>query len=246
MEQIYRQTYLVENSDVDCFGRLMPSRILFYAQDAAGKHCGLLRVDHNTLSGRNLFWAVSRHRVQITRLPVSGEKVTVETWPMPATRVAYPRSTVAYDSEGRELFRSISLWVLMDLNTRAMILPGKSGVEVTGLLRGSELAAPGSLAPRVLANSRSRKVSFMDLDRNGHMNNCRYLDWVGDLLPSIFHRSHPIREFTLCYLSEALEEEMVEMTWELDEEGNLRVEGTREEAASSAGHSRVFSVQILF
>ena len=33
---------------------------------------------------------------------------------------------------------------------------------------------------------------------------------------------------------------------ELDEEGNLRVEGTREEAASSAGHSRVFSVQILF
>ena len=72
-------------------------------------------------------WAVTRHRVQITRLPKSGETIRVETWAMPTTRVAYPRSVVAYDEKGQELFRSITLWVLMNMDTRAMIQPGQTG-----------------------------------------------------------------------------------------------------------------------
>ena len=246
MEPIFRQTYLVQNCDVDCHGHLLPSRILFYAQDVAGTHCYLLGVDREALNGRNLFWAVIRHRVTVTRLPAAGEQVTVETWPMPTTRVAYPRSTAAYDSEGRELFRVISLWVLMDLTTRAMILPGKSGVEVNGILRGGELTAPGSIVPCAPANRERRRVSAADLDRNGHMNNCRYLDWVADLLPGSFREGRPIREFTLCYLSEALEGEPLDMAWELDEDGQARVEITREETALSAGHSRVFAARIRF
>lgn len=62
--------------------------------------------------------------MQITRLPKSGETIRVETWAMPTTRVAYPRSVVAYDEKGQELFRSITLWVLMNMDTRAMIQPG--------------------------------------------------------------------------------------------------------------------------
>ena len=78
------------------------------------------------------------------------------------------------------------------------------------------------------------------------MNNCRYLDWVADLLPGSFREDRPIREFTLCYLSEALEGELLDMAWELDEDGQARVEITREETALSAGHSRVFAARIRF
>ena len=242
----YTHQYTVEDNEVDCFGYLKPSMILFYAQDIAGRHCVELSLDYDTMATKRLFWAVIRHRVQITRLPQRGETVTVETWPMPTTRVAYPRATVATDSQGRELFRIISLWVIMDLDTRAMILPGKSGVEVNGLIRGSELAAPGSLAPKVLANAESRTVRYCDLDRNGHMNNCRYLEWVADLLPSAFHRDNRMKEFTVCYLSEAREGEEVSLRWEQGEDGILRIEATRAEDASSAGHSRVFSAQIQY
>jgi len=246
MDLIYRSTYQVRDCDVDCFGRLKQSMILFYAQDIAGQHCDLLSLDYDTLASRRLFWAVIRHRVQVTRLPLRGETVTVETWPMPTTRVAYPRSMAAYDAQGKELFRSISLWVLMDLDTRAMILPGKSGVEVAGLLQGSELATPPSLTPKTLMHLQNRTVSFTDLDRNGHMNNCRYLDWVTDLLPSAFHKERPIREFVVCYLNEARESQNLQLHWELQEDGLLRVDGNREDAAASGGHNRVFSVQALF
>ncbi len=241
----FRYTYNVEDNEVDCFGDLMPSMILFYAQDIAGRHCVDLQVDYDTMAQRRLFWAVIRHRVQVTRLPRRGETITVETWPMPTTRVAYPRATVAVDGKGQELFRVISLWVIMDLDTRAMILPGKSGVEVEGLLRGSELAAPGSLVPKTLENRQTRTVRYADLDRNGHMNNCRYLQWAMDLLPSAFHGSHRIKELTICYLSEAREGETLALSWQQAEDGSIRIEGARDDDPS-AGHSRVFAVQMQY
>lgn len=246
MHPIFRKNYSIPATAVDRYDRLKASHILDYLQDVAGAHCDILGTNREALTERGLFWAVIRHRVQITRLPRANEVITVETWPMPTTRTAYPRSTIVYDAEGNECFRAISLWVLMDMETRAMVLPGKSGVAVEGLLRGSELAVPGSMVAREFANSETRTVRFTDLDWNGHMNNCRYLDWVTDTLPSAFHESHTAREFTICYLSEAREGETLELNWELSEEGCLTVNTTRRGEDVSAGHSRVFSAKILY
>ena len=243
MEPLFSQEFFISDNIVDCYGRLKPSMILFFAQEIAGQHCNLLSVDYETLLKRRMFWAVTRHRVQISRLPQRGETIRVETWPMPTTRVAYPRSMVAYDAQGNECFRSISLWVLMDLDSRNMILPGKSGISVVGTLRGNELASPLGLVPKEHANHRSRSVCFTDLDRNGHMNNTRYLDWIYDLLPSSFHQTHSPREFTVCYLSESLEGQALDLSWDFPEEGMLQVDAQRmvEDKAE-----RVFSARILF
>ena len=246
MEPIYIKEYEVSPVAVDQFGRLKASRLLAFLQDIAGEHSAILGTDQNTLMDKNLFWAVIRHRVQITRMPRSGEKLRLETWPMPTTRTAYPRSTIAYDEAGNECFRSISLWILMDEKSRAMVLPGKSGVEVGGLLRGCELSAPSSLIPKEMGEYEERIVRYTDLDINGHMNNCRYLDWVEDLLPGIFHQQNEMREFTLCYMSEVREKEAVGLYWDLADGPILSVEATRKDEAETASHSRVFSARVAF
>ena len=69
MEPIYRQTFTINDSAVDRYGRLKPSMILFYAQEVAGQHCNQLSVDYDTLAQKRMFWAVIRHKVQVTRLP---------------------------------------------------------------------------------------------------------------------------------------------------------------------------------
>jgi medium-chain acyl-[acyl-carrier-protein] hydrolase len=152
---------------------------------------------------------------------------------------------VAYDADGNELFRGISLWILMDMTTRAMVLPGKSGVEVAGSLQGNELTLPGSLLPQKLPNREDRTVRFSDLDLNGHMNNCRYMEWVDDLLPAEFHRTHSPKQLLVCYLSEAREAEKMEVCWEVSEQSVLRVDAQRS-GEVSAGHSRVFAAQVQF
>lgn len=227
MEPIFRKEFEINDLYVDCFGRIKPSAILFLAQEAAGHHCVELGLSWEQLAEKGLFWAVVRHRVQITRLPCRGETVVAETWPMPTTRTAYPRALVIRDKEGNELLRLISLWVLMDLNSRAMILPGKSGVEVMGTLRGTELATPRAIATKTMERSVARSVLFSDVDRNGHMNNTRYLDWALDLLPSSFHEGHTLRELTVCYMTESREGQTLDLGWTLTQEGILQVDGTR-------------------
>ena len=245
MEALFAKNCHISPTDVDRFGRLKASRILALIQDVSGDHSDLLGTNREALMEKGLFWAVIRHRVQITRHPGVGETLRLETWPMPTTRTAFPRSTIAYDEEGNECFRSISLWILMDANTRAMVLPGKSGVEVAGHLRGCELSVPGSIIPREMGEEDLRTVRFTDLDINGHMNNCRYLDWVEDLLPSTFHAHHRIREFTLCYISEIREGEQLRLRWELESGPNLLVEATRENAENGPSSHRVFSGKII-
>ena len=157
MELMYTQEFRILGSSVDRYGRLKPSMLLYYLQEVAGIHGSSLGASFEALAAQNLFWAIIRQKVQITRLPMAGETIRLETWAMPATRTYFPRSTVAYDAEGKEIFRALGMWVLMDMKTRAMVLPGKADIEVQGLLTGSELKAPGSLAPKNLTRITDRK-----------------------------------------------------------------------------------------
>ena len=243
MEPIYQQNFTITDNCVDCYGRLKTSMILYYVQEVAGKHFDRISMDYDALANLGMFWAIIRQKVQVTRLPLRGETIRLETWPMPTTRVAYPRSVVAYDEADNEVFRSISIWVLMDLKERKMILPGKSGISVIGTLRGGELSTPASLTPKVLKNHRSRPVCFTDLDRNGHMNNTKYMDWIDDLIPSGFHHTHTIKEFTVCYLCESREGQTLDMTWDFIEEGVLQVDAHRNLGEKD---ERVFSARLEF
>ena len=244
MEPIYRQEFQINDAAVDCYGRLKPSTLLYYIQEVAGIHGAALGADSDTLAQRNLIWAILRSKVQVTRLPHRGETIRLETWPMPTTRVAYPRSVVAYDSTGREIFRAISLWVMMDATTRSMVIPSKSGFFFEGTLTGSELAVPGSIIPRTMTNSMRRTVRFTDLDQNCHMNNTRYFDWICDLLPSSFHRDRHLKELTICYLSEAREGQTLDMHWDIGADSTFQVEGHRLEADGS--ENRVFAAKMLY
>ena len=241
MEPIFRKQYEIDTIHLDRFGRMKSSMILYFTQEIAGSHCDELGCNWDDMAKKGLFWAVIRHKIQITRLPTAGESILIETWPMPTTRTCYPRSMAAFDAKGNELFRVHSLWVLMDTQNRTMVLPGKSGVDVNGILRGSELPTPPSLAPKPLEYSILRRVGFSDLDRNGHMNNVKYLDWVFDLLDSDFHKHHTPREINLCYVNEAREGNELLLNWTQDEDSVLRVEVTEKEQ-----NKRIFGASVNF
>lgn len=244
MNDVYTTAFSVTALHADCFGRARISSLLRFAQDAAEEHCLQLGTDWDSMAKRNYFWAVIRQRMEISRLPLTGETVTVKTWPMPTTRAAYPRATAGYDAAGNELFRVISLWVIMDKTSRAMVRPDKSGVEVLGTAFGTELKAPAGLPAGSFEKTLLRSVCYSDLDVNGHMNNTRYLDWICDLLRAEFHREHPVRAVTVCYMSEALEGQQLQLSWSEGEV--LRVDGDLPQTSADAVHTRIFSARVEF
>ena len=187
-----------------------------------------------------------RHRLQIDKYPTEGDVLTVESWPMPTTRSAFPRATAAYDQNGQPLFRCIRRWVLMDMDTRAMVLPGKSGIALEGTIRGIELATPSSILPKAAGSSKERTVGYTDLDRNGHVNNTRYLDCVDDLLSSEFHREHTATELSVCYFSEAKEGQLMQLDHQLLDGPVLQVDAHTPRTDDPQKKDRVFSVLAQF
>lgn len=245
MNQLFDNTITIAKSEVNKHNRLKLSALLYYAQEVAGAHSQMLGCDRDSLTEKNLFWAVLRHRVVIHRLPSSGETITVRTWPMPTTRTAFPRAVRAVDSDGNILFELVSLWVLMDRTSRAMVLPGKSGVGVPGILLGDEPATPGSIVPGNHLNATSWLVSKRELDVNGHVNNTKYLDPVEQLADGLNLSQSP-KELTVCYLAEAHEGDTLTLHYTLSEEGIFTLDGTRPRAETPEKPERIFAVKLCF
>lgn len=245
MELLFEQAVTVSDSDVNEYGQMKLSALLHYVQEAAGGHCNKLGFDWETMAAKGLFWVVLRHRVLIHRLPGSGEKLTVQTWPMPATRTAYPRMVRGLDENGQVLFEVISLWALMSMENRSMVLPMRSGVDVPGILRDCEIDPPGSLPPVDYKESVLWTVEQADLDINGHVNNAVYLDHA-EALTGAFRADRTPKEVTVCYLAECRLGQSVCLNWTLSDEGVFAVDGCRERTDVSGKTERVFSVKIQY
>ena len=245
MELLFEQKVTVRDCDLNNNGLLKLSALLRYTQEASGGHSDRLGFSWDALAEKGLFWAVLRHRAVIHRLPALGETLTMQTWPLPATRSAYPRAVRCLDQEGNCLFEVMSLWVLMDIKTRAMILPGRSGVDVPGIVRGDEIGAPGSITPGDFENTGLWQIAPEDLDINGHVNNAMYLDRV-EALTGDFSASHSPREFTVCYLSEVLPGQELTLSWQLTEDGLLSAEGRRTRTDVPDQQQRVFAVRLQY
>lgn len=243
MEPIYEKAYLLTDMHTDAFGRARPSALLSFAQDIAGEHAALLSDNWEELQKKHLFWAVSRHNLEVLETPKIGQTLFLRTWPMETTRVAYPRAVEGYDQNGTLLFRMVSLWVLMDTEKRSLVLPGRGGLTINGCNRGCEGKIPGSLLPGIYANTDRRTVVYSELDRNRHMNNTRYLDWIDDLLPLAFHKDHYLSSCNICYLQELLPGQTLQFSWELDENGLFHLDGRLSE---STGEKRIFAAQVQF
>ena len=114
---------------------------------------------------------------------------------------------------------------------------------MVGTLRGNELPAPAGLIPHPLGTPQRRSVAFTDLDRNGHMNNTRCMDWIADLMPSEFHRTHALRELTVCYLAEAREGDDLRLNLEFADDATAQVDATRTQDGES---HRIFSAKLYF
>ena len=237
----FEMTFTLPRERYDRRGLLKPSAALYMCQVAAGEHCRLFDLDWDTLQKRDLFWAVIRVNARFYRLPKFGETVRTVTWPMPTTRSAFPRTTEGYDEENNLLFTVTNLWVLVDTKKRSMLLPAKSGVELEGITLGRELELPGSIYPETYENYTPRPVAEADIDRNGHVNNTRYIDWLSDLLPD----DTDVKAIHAVYHNEALPGDQLLLNWEKGAE-NIALEILRPKENQAEKSDRIFGAKVEF
>lgn len=204
MLKTYQEELLLKTSDCDFTGHWRPSDILVTMQEIAGMHSELLGCGRYALIEKNAAWVLSRSQIQMERYPGVGERVTVETIPMPNRRCFFPRYFTFRDEQEKVVGKAATLWVLLDIHTRHMLPPDL----VAPLMPdNSDLPAPMAL-PGCVEDVPGQELIFerdpmySDLDVNHHVNNTKYADWLCDSLGIETMKDYCLHTLVINYAAE--------------------------------------------
>ena len=178
--------------------RLRMSELFRIMEEASIAHTEELGCTRDRTLDRGLLWIITRQQAEIEELPAYDEEIIVRSWQGDMMHVFFPRF---YEIEraGRVIVRGQALWMLIDEESRQMVMPedydifipGRPGsddmmlapVVIPSELREEESGDDGNVregAGTVIRQDLVTRVSQVDI--NGHMNNTRYFDIIDDAL----------------------------------------------------------------
>jgi len=136
------------------------------------------------------FWILHRLGFRVLRSPRWGEEITIETWPSRVRRLFAMREFLI-STDGETLVEASSAWIILDAATRRPVRPENHlapdwrveevPLEMpTGKIGGIDEGTATALRD----DARWYPVRESDIDRNGHVNNARYVQWLEDAAPA--------------------------------------------------------------
>lgn len=199
--------HFIPSYESDAFGRWRPDHIFRVLQEVGGAHSEILSVDRDTIiDSIGCVWMLARVALEVRECPSMFDTVHIKTWHGNANRITYPRYFAVTNSQGEEIVWLTTSWVLVDTDTRRMVLPNKAKLTFPAALEiEPKLSEPNK--PRIDRSSECREffreTLYCDVDINHHMNNASYISWLMDVYPFSWHENHLIKSLTVGYSSES-------------------------------------------
>lgn len=223
-DAIWRTVYPVRSYEVDARGRLAVWAVANFLQDAAGCHAHALGVSIEQLQPRHLTWVLVRLRLQLDRHLVWQDRLRIHTWPSCQERLISQRDFLLFDdNDGGEIGRCATSWVLMDLRRwRPQRLAALPRPLPTPDVPRVMAEAPDKIeAPTEFTHHHLFQVGHRDLDRNGHVNNVRYIEWALETVPLAVLNTCGPATLSVDFVGEALHGERI-LAGSLSREGALK------------------------
>ena len=194
----FKTDITVDIHDVDHNGIARLSSLMRYIQGAAQTQLTVNGMSYDELRRMHRGFILSRIKIEFTEPVYAYDEVKAITYPCESRGYSFLRC-YALEKHGRTIGRAVSVWALIDTETRSL-------VRVNDFELGLETHEPHSLAltrfilPTVLKEVGTYTVNYGDIDQNCHMNNTRYPDMYSNFLPLDGKR---IRTISINYINEA-------------------------------------------
>jgi acyl-ACP thioesterase len=143
-----------------------------------------------TENGSHLYWVLYRLGLHFHRRPRWGETITVTTWPSRIVRLYAMREFVVYTDEGELLLNASSAWIVLDAGNGRPVRP-ESRLSREWAVDEVPLTIPTGKLPTIERPEQLYRESSWDgvrpsdTDRNAHVNNARYIQWLSDRAPTV-------------------------------------------------------------
>jgi acyl-ACP thioesterase len=195
---LYEKKILIRSEQVDMTRKLRMSELFRLMEEASIAHTEELGCTRERTLDRGLLWIITRQQAEIEELPAYDEEITVRSWQGDMMHVFFPRF---YEIEraGRVIVRGQALWMLIDEESRQMVMPEDYDIFIPGRPGSDDMMLAPVVIPSELREGESGNdvnsgagagivirqdlvTRFSQVDINGHMNNTRYFDIIDDAL----------------------------------------------------------------
>lgn len=224
----FTEQITVLNADGDFRRKLKPSALFRYVEQAAGDHARAYGMDDDFFAAHHTAFLVGKQAVEIYRMPVRAETITLDTACEPCKKGSMKRITYLLDGEGNKLAMVDCRWIVVDTDTAHILRqPGWHTPDYENETLPEEL-------PQLVHKSKeltlagSWKAGYSLCDLNGHVNNSYYLDIACDALPLDVFRKGELRFASIKYHREIPMGAEVEVSYAPSGDG-WYVAGRREE-----------------
>ena len=193
-ELTYEIRTRIRSVQVDRTRKIRTSELFRLLQEASIAHTEALGCTRRETLDRGVLWVIARQSLQIEALPEYDDEVVIRSWPGEMMHVFFPRFYEVL-RDGQCIVRGEAIWMMIDADSRAMVMPEDYGIALRGRPGSPELLIPAVTMPKGAepAYEQEAEPRFSQIDINGHMNNARYFDLIEDRMPAEQHERTPKR-----------------------------------------------------
>lgn len=164
-------------------------------QEAAWQHAQKLGVDF-TDNDTPVYWVLHRLGMRFVRRPHWGEDIRITTWPSRMIRLYTMREFVVETGDGELLVEASSTWLVLNGTSGRPVRPEQHlsrewAVEEVPLDLPIGKTATIPEPQNLLQHAAWDRVRLSDTDRNAHVNNARYAQWLSDWAPGVVSPDRP-------------------------------------------------------
>ena len=199
---MYKEKFVVQKDEVDSFGEIRISKLMWHMQNVAGEHAIKLKIDRDILMKDNSIWVVVRYDMKINRLPKLKEKYIITTHPGETKGFMFPRFFQVYDKHGNLLVNISSTWVVVNFDTRRIILRPFKDINLPVEHDPNDLELPAKINEEATNLVCKRLTKESELDINIHINNTFYYDYVLSIHDEAFYQENRVSRILLNYEKE--------------------------------------------
>ena len=175
---IYRAEFEIRAGEIDGNKEMTIPSLMQLMQEASLKH--IIQLKASVWDMADSSWVLLTKEINISRLPVLGEVVTVETYPAGVERIFAYRDYRVFDQSGKCIVSAPSTWTLFNTVKRSLekIPPHISNLPFPNHVTPLTRCKRKIVVPEGGISSDPFKVNHFHLDWNNHVNNVNYLQFI--------------------------------------------------------------------
>lgn len=195
-------SYYLPYSFFDFKDELKPSALLDLAQESATASADELGFGYADLKPKGYGFIIVNSYCEFRRPVVLGERVTMQTWPLPPRHVFFERHYRALVEE-EEVAAIASRWCLVDLQNFSLLPPEAMGeAHASCPYRAVKSVQPPTWKIPHVKDGREvyrMRLGVSHCDHYLHANNTKYADFFFDCFTMDELRARQIRAFQITY-----------------------------------------------